>query len=99
MGIWCTVVATVRSTCLWDQGALPHQVYVMDTEAFDFVLGTNVFVDYSEILSLTLQAPYVLQMDHDGRGESVPLEQSEHTSSYLGVYQKKLSNMMVASKN
>ena len=34
----------------------------MDTEAFDFVLGTNFFVEHSQILSLTLQAPYVLQV-------------------------------------
>ena len=39
--MWCTVVGTVRSMCLWDQGALPIGSNVMDTEAFDFVLGTT----------------------------------------------------------
>ena len=29
----------------------------MDTEAFDFVLGTDFFVQHSQIQSLTLQAP------------------------------------------
>ena len=37
-----------------------HRFYVMDTEAFNFVLGTESFVEHSQILSLTLQAPYVL---------------------------------------
>ena len=70
----------------------------MDTEAFDFVLGTDFFVEHSQILSLTLQAPYVLQVDHGDGWESVPLEQSEHTSSYLRVCKKEPSTMTVASK-
>ena len=36
-----------------------HWFYVMDTEAFDFVLGTDFFVQHSQIQSLTLQAPYL----------------------------------------
>ena len=79
-------------------GSIAHQLYVMDTEAFDFVLGTDVFVKQAQILSLMLQAPYVLQVDHGDGGESVPLEQSEHTSSYLRVCKKEPSTMMVASK-
>ena len=47
----------------------------MDTDAFDFVLGTNFFVEHSQILSLTLQAPYFFQVDHGYGEESVPLEQ------------------------
>ena len=70
----------------------------MDTEAFDFVLGTDFFVEHSQILSLTLQTPYVLQVDHGDGWESVPLEQSEHTSSYLRVCKREPSTMMVASK-
>ena len=61
----------------------------MDIEAFDFVLGTDFFVQHSQIQSLTLQAPYILY---------VPLEQSENTSSYLGVSKEEPSNMMAASK-
>ena len=53
--------------------------YVMDTKAFDFVLTSDLFVEHSKILSLTLQAPYVLQVDHGDGWESVPLEQSEQT--------------------
>ena len=60
-------------------GSIAHWLYVMDTEAFNFVLGTDFFVEHSQILSLTLQAPNVLQVDHGDGGESVPLEQSEHT--------------------
>ena len=70
----------------------------MDTEAFDFVLGTNFFAEHPQILSLTLQAPYVLHADHGDGRESVPLEQSELTSSYLRVCKKKPSAVMVAPK-
>ena len=79
-------------------GSIAHGFYVMHTEAFDFVLGTDFFVEHSQILSLTVQAPYVLQVDHGDGWESVPLEQSEHTSSYRRVCRKEPSTMMVASK-
>ena len=78
--------------------SIAHRFYVMDTEAFDFVLGTDFFAEHPQILSLTLQAPYVLHVDHGDGRESVPLEQSEHTSSYLRVCKKEPSTMMVASK-
>ena len=39
---------------------IAHRFYVMDTEAFDFVLGTDFFVQHSQIQSLTLQALYLL---------------------------------------
>ena len=41
---------------------IAHRFYVMDTEAFDFVLGTDFFVQHSQIQSLTLQAPYLLYL-------------------------------------
>ena len=75
-----------------------HRFYVMDTEAFDFVLGTDFFVQHTQIQCLTLQAPYLLYVDHGDGRESVPLEQSKHTSSYLRVSRKEPSNMMAASK-
>ena len=78
--------------------SIAHRFYTMDTEAFDFVLGTDFFVDHSQVLSLTLQAPYVLQVDHGDGWESVPLEQSERTSSYLRACKKEPPTMMVASK-
>ena len=78
--------------------SIAHRFYVMDTEAFDFVLGTDFLVEHSQIPLLTLQAPYVLQVDHGNGWESVPLEQSEHTLSYLRVCQREPSTMMVASK-
>ena len=77
---------------------IAHRFYVMDTEAFDFVLGTDFFVQRSQIQSLTLQAPYLLCVDHGSGRESVPLEQSEHTSSYLRLSKEEPSNMMAASK-
>ena len=77
---------------------IAHRFYVMDTEAFDFVLGIDFFVQHSQIQSLTLQAPYLLYVDHGNATESVPLEQSEHTSSYLRVSKEEPSNMMAASK-
>ena len=78
--------------------SIAHRFYVMDTEAFDFLLGTDFFVEHSEILSLSLQAPYVLQVDHGDGWESVPLEQSQHTSSYQRVCKKEPSTTMVASE-
>ena len=77
---------------------IAHWFYVMDTEAFDFVLGTDFFVQHSQIQSLTLQAPYLLYVDHGSGRESVPLEQSEYTSSYLRLSKEEPSNMMAASK-
>ena len=71
--------------------SIAHRFYVMDTEAFKFVLGTDFFVEHSHISSLTLQAPHVLQVDHGDGGESVPLEQSKHTSSYLRVCKREPS--------
>ena len=70
----------------------------MDTEAFNFVLGTDVFLQHTQIQSLTLQVPYLLYVDHGDGRESVPLEQSEYTSSYLRVPKEEPSNMMAASK-
>ena len=78
--------------------SIAHWFYAMDTDAFDFVLGTDFFVEHSQIPSLTLQAPYFLQVDHGNGEESVPLEQSEHTANYLRVCQKEPSTMIVASK-
>ena len=77
---------------------IAHRFSVMDTEAFDFVLGTDFFVQHSQIQSLTLQAPYLLYVDHGSGRESVPLEQSEHTLSYPRLLKEEPSNMMAASK-
>ena len=77
---------------------IAHRFYVMDTEAFNFVLGTDFFVQHSQIQSLTLQAPYLLYVDHGNGREAVPLEQLEYASSYLRVSKEEPSNMMVASK-
>ena len=65
---------------------------------FSYLLGTDFFVQHSQIQSLTLQAPYLLYVDHGSGRESVPLEQSEHTSSYLRLSKEEPSNMMAASK-
>ena len=71
---------------------IAHRFYVMDTEAFDFVLGTDFFVQHSQIQPLPpLRGPRQCK-------ESVPLEQSEHTSSYLRLSKEEPWNMMAASK-
>ena len=36
---------------------IAHWFYVMNAEAFDFVLGTDFLLQHSQIQSLTLQAP------------------------------------------
>ena len=54
---------------------IAHRFYVMDTEAFNFLLGTDFFVQHSQIQSLTLQAPYLLYVHHGNGRESVQLEQ------------------------
>ena len=77
---------------------IAHPFYVMLTEAFYFVLGTDFFVQHSQVQSPTLQAPYLLYVDHGSGRESVPLEQLEHTWSYLRVSKEEPSNMMAASK-
>ena len=77
---------------------IAHRFYVMETEALDFVLVTDFFVQHTQIQSLTLQAPYLLYVDHGDGREFVSLEQSESTSSYLSVSKEEPSNMMVASK-
>ena len=63
--------------------SIAHRFYVTDTEGFDFVLGTDFFAEHSQIIFLMLQAAYVFHVDHGDGQTSVPLEQSEHTSSYL----------------
>ena len=77
--------------------SIAHRFYLMDTEAFDFLLGTNFFAELPQIVSLTLQAPYVLYLDHGDGGESVQLEQFKQTSSYPTVCRKEPCAMMVAS--
>ena len=77
---------------------IAHRFYVTDTEASNFVLPTDFFVQHTQIQSLTLQAPHLLYVDHGDGRESVPLQQSEYTSSYLRVSKEEPSNMMEASK-
>ena len=77
---------------------IAHRFHVMETEAFDFVLGTDFFVQHTQIQSLTLQAAYLLYVDHGDGWESVPLEQSEYTWSYLRISKEEPSNMIAACK-
>ena len=46
--------------------SIAHRFYLMDTEAFGFVLGTDFFVEHSQLLSLTLQEPSKWTMVTDG---------------------------------
>ena len=90
--MWCTAAGTVKWSFLWAPELSPI------AEAFDVVLGTDFFVQHSQIQSQTLQAPYLLYVDHGEGRKSVPREQSEHTSSYLRVSKEEPLNMMTASK-
>ena len=77
---------------------LPHLFYAMNTEAFDFVLGTNFFTEQSQVLSLTLQVPCVLHVDH-GRGkEFIPPEHTGQLCHYQGVCKKEPAAVMFATK-
>ena len=78
--------------------SIAHSLYVMDTVVFYSVIGTDFLVEEAQILSLTLQAPYVLHLDHGDGKESVPLQQSEHKSSYLRACKKEPFTMMVTPK-
>ena len=78
--------------------SIAHRFYVIDTEAFDSVLGTYFFAEHPQILSLTLQAPYVLHVDHVDQRESLTLKQTQQASSYLRVCKKEPSTMMVGAK-
>ena len=79
-------------------GSISHRFYVMDPEAFDFVLGIDFFAEHPQSVSLTLQVPYVLHVDHGDGQEAAPLEQIEQASSYLRVCKKEPSAIMVAAK-
>ena len=68
---------------------IAHRFYVMDTEDLDFVLSTDFFVQHTQIQSLTLEAPYLLYVDPGDGRESVPLKQSEYTSSYLKGHRRR----------
>ena len=41
--MWCTVVGTVRLIYPMGSRSIAHWFYVMDTEAFNLVLGTDFF--------------------------------------------------------
>ena len=95
--MWCTAAGTVKWRYEWAPETIAHRFHVMDTEAFDVLLGTD-FVQHSQIQSLTLQVPYFLYVDDGNCRASVPLEQSEYTSSYLRVLKEEPWNMMAASR-
>ena len=63
-----------------------------------YLLRTSFLAEHPEIISLTLQAPYVLHVDHSDGGESVPLDQSGQRSGYLRVCNKEPSVMIVVSE-
>ena len=58
--MWCTAAGTVKWRYQWAPELSPIVFFLMDIEAFHFVLGTEFFVQHSQIQSLTLQAPYLL---------------------------------------
>ena len=79
-------------------GSIADRFNVMNSEAFYFVLGTDFFAEHPKTLSPMLQGRYGLHVHHGEEREPVPLEQSEHLSSYLRVCKKEPSAMMVSSE-
>ena len=77
---------------------IAYRFYVMDTEAFDFVLGTDFFVQHSQIQSLTLQAPYVCTWTTAVAESLCHWSSRNIPSSYLRLSKEEPSNMMAASK-
>ena len=78
---------------------IAHRFYVMDREAFDFVLGTDLFRAHPQVQSLTLQSPYVLCVDHGNGRESVSLEHSDQVSRHLRIAEKIPTTMLAAARN
>ena len=60
--------------------------------------GLTSLLSTPRILFRTLQAPHVPHVDYGEGQESVPLQQSEQTSSYLRLCKKERSPMMGTSK-
>ena len=55
--MWCTVVGTAWTTLPRGSRSIAHRLYVIDIEAFDFVLGTDSFVEHSQIISSLCRHP------------------------------------------
>ena len=64
---------------------LAHRFYVMDTEAFDLVVGTGFFTEHPQIPSLIVHSPYVLHVDQGQGKDFVPLEHTGEGSRLLRV--------------
>ena len=63
------------SICLGDESVMQH-CRVLDTDAFDIVIGTNFPWKNPQVKMLSLQSPYALHCDFDTGLFSVPLELS-----------------------
>ena len=72
---------------------ISHPFYVMDTEAFNFVMGTDFLTQYPEILSRTLRSPYMLWVDHGGGRVAVSLDHADTSSRHLRVMKQGSSNL------
>ena len=77
---------------------LSHAFYVIDTEAFDFVVGTDFFTAHPQVRSMSLQSPYVLHVDHGHGEESLPLEHSGQDSTFLRVLKQIPARVLTTTK-
>ena len=51
-----------------------HRAYVLDTDAFELMVGTDFIVHHPEVKALTLTQPYHLVVDHGYGPEELPLQ-------------------------
>ena len=68
--------------CLGDKTVIQH-CRVLDTDAFDYVIGTNFLRRNPQVKMLSLQSPYSLHCDFGGGLLSVSFEQSGRKESGL----------------
>ena len=68
--------------CLGDQSGMPHR-RVLDTDAFDFLIGTDLLGENPQVNMLSLQPPYALHCDFGSGLFPVPLELSRQKESGL----------------
>ena len=77
-----TVSTADMSLFLCDESVMQH-CRVLDTDAFDIVIGTDFLRKNPEVKMLSLQRPYALHSDFGPGLLSVPLELSGRKASGL----------------
>ena len=68
-----TIHSPDASICLGHESVMPH-CRVLDTDAFDIIIGTDLLRKIPQVNLLSLQRPYALHCDFGSGLFSVPLE-------------------------